>query len=380
MSGPRIAYIINSLEGGGAALPVPDVIGTMIRSGAQVRLFALSRRDGRAASALDAAEIDYRVSDAGKSDHLAAARWLHRELKAFGPTVIWTSLTQATIIGQIMGLLMRKPVVSWQHNAYLKPANRRLLALTRRLSRVWVADSRSVAALTHSQLGIDPADIMIWPLFHADPDAPAALPPRNDGMFRIGSLGRLHPNKGYDILVAALAIVSRDAPDVAGRLQVVIGGEGAERDRLTGLASQYGVTNLLLAGYQASPRNFLAGLDGYIQPSRAEGLCIAAHEAMQAGLPVIVSDVGEMPHSVLPGETGLIVPPEDAQALAKAIIALVRDPARAGSMGASGRARILSEFSAARFEAAGRAVMARISEWGVAAPRTGISKNNPLPD
>lgn len=380
MAGPRIAYVINSLEGGGAALPVPDVIGAMIRSGAQVRLFALSRRDGRAAIALDAAGIDYRVSHAKKSDHLAAALWLRRELKAFGPTVIWTSLTQATIIGQLMGLLLRKPVVSWQHNAFLKPANRRLLRLTRHLSRLWVADSRSVAALTHQQLGISEADIMIWPLFHADPEAPAAFFQRDDGKFRIGSLGRLHPNKGYDILVQALAIISAKTPDAAGRLQVVIGGEGAERANLTALAAGRGVTNLRLAGYQESPRKFLAELDGYIQPSRAEGLCIAAHEAMQAGLPVIVSHVGEMPHSVIAGETGFVTPPGDAEALAKAIVELVGDPARARRMGGAGRARILTEFSARRFEAAGQSVMARISGWRLSAPQDRQPENNPLPD
>lgn len=380
MTGPRIAYIINSLEGGGAALPVPDVIGTMIRSGAQVRLFALSRRDGRAAAALDAAGIDYHVSDAGKSEHLVAARWLRRELKAFAPTVIWTSLTQATIIGQVMGLLLRTPVVSWQHNAYLKPANRRLLALTRRLSRLWVADSRSVAALTSQQLDIDPADIMIWPLFHADPDAPAAMPQGQDSIFRIGSLGRLHPNKGYDILVEALARIAADMPEVAARFQILIGGEGAQRDRLTALSANLGVTNLRLAGYQSDSRTFLSSLDGYVQPSRAEGLCIAAHEAMQAGLPVIVSDVGEMPHSVVPGDTGLVVPSKDVQSLADAIVELVSDPVRARLMGAAARQRILSEFSASRFEAAGQAVMARIRQWGVSAPQKRPSENTLLPD
>jgi len=376
MTGLRIAYVINSLEGGGAALPVPDVIGAMARAGAQVRLFALSRRDGRAAAALDAAGIDYRVSDAGKADHFAAARWLHRELRAFGPNIIWTSLTQATVIGQIMGVMLRTPVISWQHNAFLKPANRRLLRLTHRLSKLWIADSRSVAALTHETLGIDPADIMVWPLFHADPQAPAAPFDRDDGPFRFGSLGRLHPNKGYDILVEALAHVASHAPHIATKVQVVIGGEGAERERLSSLAATHGVTNLMLAGYQDTPRTFLAGLDGYLQPSRAEGLCIAAHEAMQAGLPVIVSRVGEMHHSVLPGETGLVVEPDDAGALADAIIHLASHPAHARAMGRAARAHIQSEFSATRFETTGQAVMARLINWHLpGAPGLHLRKN-----
>lgn len=359
----RIAYVINSLEGGGAALPVPDVIKVMEAAGADVRLFALSRRDGRAAAALDAAGIRHAVSSAGKSEHLRAGYWLHRQLRAFQPTVIWTSLTQATVIGQMLGAWLNVPVVSWQHNAFLKPANRTLLRLMRRRTRLWIADSMSVADLTHVKLGIDRDDIMVWPLFHADPDAPSAGKCRDGQVFRFGSLGRLHPNKGYDVLVEALALNEDDAPHLSARYHVFIGGEGAERERLTTLAASLGVRNLTIAGYQELPRDFLASLHGYLQPSRAEGLCIAAHEAMQAGLPVVVSAVGEMQHSVKAGMTGLIVEPEDAAALARAIRTLVEDMPGAHAMGLAAREHLLRNYSTSRFVEAGRAIMQRVIAW-----------------
>jgi len=363
MTPVRIAYIINSLEGGGAALPVPAVIRVMREAGAEVKLFALSRRNGRAAAALEAAGIVYEVCDAGKSDHLRASLWLWRQLKAYRPTLLWTSLTQATVIGQLLGAMMRVPVVSWQHNAFLKPANRALLAVTRRLTRLWVADSESVAELTRTRLGIDPARIIVWPLFHADPDAPVAKACGPDEIFRFGSLGRLHPNKGYDILVQALGRLAADAPELSQRFQVLIGGEGAEHDRLTALARDLGVTNLTLAGYQSDPRQFLAGVHAYLQPSRAEGLCIAAHEAMQAGLPTVVSTVGEMQYSVEDRKTGLVVPPGDVEALAGAIRSLAEDPARAHAMGLAARQHILTRFSVSRFNAAGRLIMDQVAGW-----------------
>ena len=98
-------------------------------------MLALSRRDGRAAAALDAAGIDWRVAPAGKGQHLRAALWLLQQVRSHRPALIWTSLTQATLLGQLAGVLIKTPVVSWQHNAVLKPANLRLLRLMRRPHR-----------------------------------------------------------------------------------------------------------------------------------------------------------------------------------------------------------------------------------------------------
>jgi len=69
----------------------------------------------------------------------------------------------------------------------------------------------------------------------------------------------------------------------------------AQRAALEGAIASHGLDNVRLAGFTDRPREVLAGLHLYIQPSRSEGLCIAAHEAMQAGLPTVVSAVGESP-------------------------------------------------------------------------------------
>ncbi|MEO6367689.1 MAG: glycosyltransferase, partial [Steroidobacteraceae bacterium] len=66
----RIAYVINSVEGGGAASPVPDVTSVMRQLGAEVRVFALTRRDGRALPPMVAAGLDPLVRDGGEHDHL----------------------------------------------------------------------------------------------------------------------------------------------------------------------------------------------------------------------------------------------------------------------------------------------------------------------
>ncbi|WP_404714353.1 glycosyltransferase [Sphingomonas sp. MMS24-J13] len=344
----RIAYIINSVEGGGAALPVPAITDVFRAAGAEVAIFALTRRDGRAIPAMEAAGLDIHVRPGGEKDHLAAYRWLDAEMARWQPTCLWTSLTRATLLGQIVGQRRKLPVVSWQHAAFLKPANRALLRWRQRHSAIWVADSEAVRQMTHERLGVPEERLMLWPIFRADPAAPRARPWVAGEPLRIGSLGRLHPVKGYDVLADAVALLRERGIDI----RVTIGGDGAEREALAG--------RLDLAGYIERPRDFLAGLHLYIQPSRSEGLCVAAHEAMQAGLPVIASAVGELRHSILPRQTGWLVPPGDAGALAEALAEAARAPERLAGMGAAARARLFERFGPERFEAAGRAILERL--------------------
>ncbi len=201
---------------------------------------------------------------------------------------------------------------------------------------------------TQRQLGISGEKIVTWPLFAADPDAPQATRWQPGQLVRIGSLGRLHPVKGYDVLIRALAKVRQMAPSGAP-FEVAIGGEGNERSRLTDLARREGATNISFSGFCAEPRQFLASLHLYVQPSKSEGFCVAAHEAMQAGVPVIASNVGELAHSVVSGETGLLVPPGDPSALAAAIRSCVGEPKKLKMMGEAARERLLSRFSEAEF-------------------------------
>lgn len=356
----RIAYIINSLEGGGAASPVPAVTRVLRDAGAEVAVFALTRRNGRGLAAMLADGLEVHVRDGGEHDHLAAARWLDAEIAGFRPTHLWTSLTRATVIGLLLGWRRRIPVLSWQHNAFLKPINLRLLRALRQRPVAWVCDSDLVAALTAERSGVSPDRLFTWPLFAADPQAPQATPWRPGEILRLGSLGRLHPAKGYDVLIAALALLRQRGFRPPVPFEISIAGEGGERATLIRAAQQAGITQLRWSGFTAQPREFLAGLHLYLQPSRVEGLCIAMHEAMQAGLPVIASTVGQMPFTLEPGRSGWLVPPADASALADALAAALAEPAALATIGQAARTRVLTRFSESAFRAAGEAILARL--------------------
>ncbi|WP_257542213.1 glycosyltransferase family 4 protein [Sphingobium sp. CFD-1] len=353
----RIAYVINSVEGGGAAQPVPAIARVLQDAGAQVRVFALTPRDRRGLPAMIEAGLDPMVREGGPADHLAAALWLRRALIQWGATHMWTSLSRATILGLVLGPMLGLPVICWQHAAFLKPWNRRLMRALQSRALMWVGDSQSVTKLTAERLAVPTDRLACWPIFAANPETPRATPWRPGQMLRIGSLGRLHPVKGYDVLIAALARLQADGFAMPVPVSVEIAGDGAERGRLAALVRDAGLTDIRFTGYTGDPQAFLSALHLYVQPSRSEGFCIAAHEALTTGLPVIASAVGELPHSIRQNITGMTVAAGDAEALTLALRAVLHDPERLQVMGAAARADMLERFSWDRFATTGAAIV-----------------------
>jgi glycosyltransferase involved in cell wall biosynthesis len=161
----------------------------------------------------------------------------------------------------------------------------------------------------------------------------------------IGAISRLdEPKKGLAVLLHALADVARrnDMP----AWQCVLVGDGPARDGLRHLAAELGLPGrIVFAGMRRDAASVLPVMDIFVCPSLYEGFGIAIVEAMAAGRPVIASDVGGIPEIVVHEDTGLLVPPGDAGALADAIAALLSRPDRARALGARGRERARQRFS-----------------------------------
>lgn len=155
----------------------------------------------------------------------------------------------------------------------------------------------------------------------------------------LGSIGRLEPQKGMDVLIRALAEVD-DAT-------LLVVGDGSERARLEELADAVGVSERVeWMGWSDTPRGYLGMLDVFILPSRNEGFPLALLEALLAGTAVVASDVGSVAEVIQDGETGLLVPPEDDMALAVALRRLLTDPELGRRMGERGRQTVLDHFTA----------------------------------
>jgi len=360
----RIAYIIDSVEGGGVALPAPAVIRVLRNVGAHVEVFVLTRRDGRALAPMLADGLQVYVRDGRGNDLVGSYRWLDSQLTAYKPTLIWTSLTRATIIGLLLGKRDGIPVVCWQHNAFLKIFRRLLLWILRKQPAMWVGDSDMVTALTAKRFNVPPERIASWPLFAVDSNAPQAKPWQPGQTLRLGSLGRLHPQKGYDLLMDALALLNQRGFVSPVPFEIAIAGDGRDRERLLLAAQRIGFTGLQLVGYVEQPKEFLATLHAYLQPSRFEGFCIAMHEAMQASLPVIASTVGQMPYTV-EVSSGWLVPPGDVSALADGLAEMLTHPERLAAMGQAARARVFPRYSAEAFRQAGESILERLKARGI---------------
>lgn len=366
----KIAYVINSLECGGAQSPIPDIVRLMKEHGASVAVFGLERRDGLAIPLLRRAGIPVRVRSGKKSDHVSAYLWLKRELKTYKPDLIWTSLTRATLLGQIIAKQFNVPTVHWQHSARLKPINAWLLRTFCRDTLLWVADSETVAQFAKRRLGLK-KNIMCWPIFRAPPNTPTARLWQAGDVIQIGSLGRLHSVKGYDMLCEALALLQpmHDLPP----FHMTFAGDGPERSALEKQAAQRQLP-VSFYGHCDAPFDFLSTLHLYLQTSHWEGLCVAAHEAMACALPIITTPAGEIPRSVEDGSSGIIIPFNDAGALAAALATLLRNPECLSTMGSRSRSRVMNRFGPTAFSAHGRAILKAIP--GLTAPKTAASDSS----
>jgi glycosyltransferase involved in cell wall biosynthesis len=160
----------------------------------------------------------------------------------------------------------------------------------------------------------------------------------------IGTVCRLvEPKKGLSVLLEAMAALKRQKADLG--CQVLIVGEGPSRRLLEAMSDQFGLSRcVVFAGVRRDIQRILPLLDVFVLPSLYEGFGIAILEAMAVGKPVVATCVGGIPEFVLPGETGLLVEPGNAAALADAIASMLRDPDRATRMGANGRSRVQAGF------------------------------------
>lgn len=209
---------------------------------------------------------------------------------------------------------------------------------TSRFVAAHVAVGQAAARRVEDVIGLRRGSIRV--IHNGVPDRP--LPPRatTDGSaVVVGTLARLDPVKGLDVLIPTMAVLP------GTRLVVV--GDGPARSDLVDLARRSGVSERVeFRGWTDEAPAALAEFDVFVLPSRNEGFPLSVVEAMLARLPVVASDVGSVSEAVVDGETGLLVPPDDGERLGEALRVLLEDADRRKAMGEAGRARALGRFTA----------------------------------
>ena len=224
--------------------------------------------------------------------------------------------------GSLAALAGRRPlVVSW-HNARLgsgRAGHRALERLVARRATLTLAASEDLAATARECGG---RDVRVVPVA---PPVPVATG-RDPGLGHplVLAVGRLAPQKGYDVLVDALPAL----PDAV----VAVAGDGPLEAELRTRAPQ-----LRLLGRREDVGDLYAAADVVVLPSAWEARSLTAQEALLAGRPLVATRVGGLPE--LLGDGAVLVPPNDPEALGAAVRRLLDDPAEAASVAARGRAR-----------------------------------------
>jgi len=236
--------------------------------------------------------------------------------------------------------IVRRPRVVAVYQLARPPVNRRQWLLKRLTSHavtrhvgVGERTSREVEQLVHLHRG------SVHTIHNGVPDVALDTPPRPVARPIVGAIGRLEPQKGFDVLLRALLAI----PEATG----VIVGDGGERHALREIAARGGVADRVVwIDWTADARSYLPLFDVFALPSRFEGFPLALLEALLAERAVVAADVGDVAEAVLHEETGLLVRPDDADALAVAIRRLLSDDALRRRLGKSGRDLVLTRFTA----------------------------------
>lgn len=158
----------------------------------------------------------------------------------------------------------------------------------------------------------------------------------------VGAAGRLSPEKGFEKLIDAAALVVHEDPGAG----FVVFGEGPLRAALTQHIAARGLQrHFVLPGFRNNLESYLPLFDLVALSSYTEGLPVIVLEAFAAGVPVVGTHVGGVPEVIVDGQSGLLVPPGNSAALGTALLSLLRDDSRRQAMGQHGRQRVEQEFT-----------------------------------
>jgi glycosyltransferase involved in cell wall biosynthesis len=253
---------------------------------------------------------------------------------------------------RLAGALMQTPIIidHWHGFTRFSGKRRFICRLLGRVTDLSLAVSPGVKDYLVEQVGLDPAKVRVVPngvdMAAIDAARPGPAVRQELGLPEevplIGLVGRLdHWGKGHKELFEAMASLKERYP-----VQALIVGGGRREVEMRELAAGLGLAaQAHFLGQRRDVPDLLQAMDIFVLPSYSEGVSLALLEAMAAGLPVIATAVGGTPEVVTDGETGLLIPPRDAEALAGALARLLGDPVWARQLGGNARRHVKANYS-----------------------------------
>lgn len=352
----RVLIFIHSLQGGGAERVAADLSAYWAQAGSEVML--VTQQDAEHdAYALSPAVQRVALNTAGAGgglrgiwSNLGRVWALRRLIKQFRPDIVLGMMTTASVLAVLAARGLPCRVIATEHT---HPPSQSLSSMWLRLRRYAYPRATRVVALTRgtadwlaqnvpgSALAVIPNPVH-WPLPSA---LPVLTPPPGAGRRRLLAVGRLHVDKGFDLLIQAYAAIA----DAHAQWDLVILGEGEERRSLEQQVRQAGLAGRIsLPGRAGNIGQWYDSADLYVLSSRYEGLSNTLLEAMASGLAAVCFDCDTGPREIVrPGVDGVLVHNGDVPALAAALSAAMADEAGRQAM-AQRAIDVRERFSARR--------------------------------
>lgn len=356
----RLAHMVLGLNVGGLERVVLRLIERTRRDRFAPVVCAL-QEPGALASELDRMGVPLMVVprrpglDPGLPMRLSS--WLQRE----GIDLVHTHNPSPHLYGALAAAITRRSgrssgsgrgprVVHTKHGRNYPGVRRKVLVnrLASSLTDRVVAVSEDARAVAVDVEGVNPAKVVTIlngvdteEYRPGDAASARALLGVPEGGYHVGCVARLSPEKDHATLLAAFASLRARRPDA----HLTLVGDGPLRKELEADAGRRGLGEAVtFAGTRGDIAALLPGFDVFALSSRTEGISLTLVEAAAVGLPIVATRVGGNPEIVRDGETGLLVPAGDPEALAAALDAVASKPDRS-EMGRRGRARMVERFS-----------------------------------
>ena len=347
-----MSLVITDLDVGGAERALAALAARLDRRRWRPSVVCLGP-EGRMAEPLRAAGIDPVCLGVKPNRPDRAISDLARALRAERPWLVQSFLFHADVASRLAAPRAGRPwVLGGIRVAERRPGKRWHLTLDRltsRLSAGSVCVSQGVLRFTRDVLGVDPERLTVIangvdpvPIDRAEPLPRAAIGLTPNGSCAL-FVGRFDVQKGLPILLDAAERVVAGHPD----WWLVLVGDGPERPRLERrlTASTRLAEHVRWLGRRDDVPALLKMADALVLPSLFEGMPNVVLEAMAARRAVVATAVEGSEELVVPGETGWLVPPDDPEALARALLEAAADPDLCRRFGAAGRARVGAEFT-----------------------------------
>ncbi|MCL4267302.1 MAG: glycosyltransferase [Anaerolineae bacterium] len=353
----RILQLVSSMTIGGAEQIVLSLAERVDPRRFQTHVCSLSViGDNSLQPEFERLHIPLLALNAGRFYDPAVVRAVRHYARQQRIDVIHTHLTDADVIGRLVGRALNIPVLSTMHNVphnYDRQRRDRywLERFTARyLATHLVAVSPKIREMFLSQWGISPERISaIYNSVRMEPflAVPAGVP---DVRWYPGpvitNVARLNPQKAQHLLLEAAPAVLQSYPQAT----FLLVGKGHLEQELRQQVQALGISqHVVFTGVRHDIPDILAQTDIFVLPSRWEGLPLSAIEAMAAARPVLVTDVGGNSELVESGRSGVVIPAADVEALTDGLLALLADEAARLALGAAARQRVQLLFSMERF-------------------------------